>query len=271
MSIGPDLSQSIRMVISSAHGMNLEAILVGALVTELIADEDSELTPPRGTNDADFAIKMKGWEEFDQFKKRLVEKGFRPDPKMEHRLYYRSAMVDVLPYGPEISKGGEILWPVSRRSMVVLGFEEACAQAVESQVLKDIRVKRLTIPGLVLLKIIAFLDRRAAGNQKYRSDGEDLMYWFAQYATGRHEERRYSIIEKGLSGVNFDVAGACVLGMDVKKLASPEAARRIGAFLEPAIDPFGPLANAVVSPGNDDPRERVVSLAKAFKQGFEAH
>jgi predicted nucleotidyltransferase len=268
--MGPDLSDAIRIVLTTAHSMNLDAVLVGALVAELVAAEDSDLRPPRGTNDADFAIKMRSWEEFDRFKKRLEEQGFQPDRKTEHRLHHKSALIDVLPYGPGISNSGEIVWPVSERPMVVLGFEEACAKAVESQVSPNLRVKRLTIPGLVLLKIMSFLDRRAAGNLKYRSDAEDLVYWFNQYASGKEEDRRYGISEKGLSSIPFDHAGAALLGIDVRALATAAAAARIGTFLEAAIDPFGPLANAMGNAGSDDHRERIASLSRAFKQGFEA-
>ncbi len=265
----PDLTQAIRTLLDVVHGMKLDAVLVGALVSELAAVEDEGLTPPRGTNDADFALRIRSWDEFARLKEALVSAGFELDPKIEHRLFLRSAMVDVLPYGPEIAKDGEILWPISELSMVVLGFEEACARAVESQVDPMLRVRRLTIPGFILLKVMAFLDRRAAGNQKYKSDAEDLLYWFENYASGKHEERRYEILGKGLSEIAFDSAGAALLGMDVRGLASPAAAGRVRSFLEAAVDPYGPFASSMVSPSFEERRERVVSLVSAFKRGFD--
>lgn len=268
--MSPDLTRAIRALLDVVHVMKLDAVLVGALVSELAAIEDEGLTPPRGTNDADFALRMRSWEEFAKFKDALVAAGFKPAPKIEHRLFLQSAMIDVLPYGPDIAKNGEILWPISELPMGVLGFEEACARAVESQVDPLLRVRRLTIPGFILLKMMAFLDRRAAGNEKYKSDAEDLLYWFENYASGKHEEKRYEIIGKGLSEISFDSAGAALLGMDVRSLVSPAASLRVQSFLASAVDLYGPFAGSVVSPSFDERRERVVSLASAFKRGFDA-
>lgn len=266
----PDLVQAIRALLGVTRGMNLDAVLVGALVAELAAPEDEGLPAPRGTNDADFAVRLSGWGEFARVKQALAAAGFSPAPKVEHRLHWGTAIVDLIPFGPEIARGGEIVWPVSERPMVVLGFEEACAQVVESQVGQELRVRRLTIPGFVLLKIMAFLDRRAAGHDKHRSDAEDLVYWLRNYASGRQEPRRYEILGQKLGGVDYVCAGAALLGMDVGRLASPEAARRVMDFLQAAIDPYGLLANAVVSPAFDEDRGRVTVYVDAFKLGFES-
>jgi predicted nucleotidyltransferase len=269
--VSPDLTQAIRKLLGVAHGLKLDAVLIGAVVSELAAVEDEGLTPPRGTNDADFALRIKDWAEFAKLKKGLVEAGFTGDPKIEHRLHMGLAMVDVVPYGPEISsKEGEIFWPVAERSMVVLGFEEACAHAVESQVEPNLCVKRLTLPGFVLLKIMAFLDRRAAGVLKYRNDAEDLLFWFQHYASGKHEERRYEILTRGLSEIQYDSAGAALLGLEVAALASPAAAARVRHFLDLAVDLYGPFVAAATTSPFEGRRKRVLQLATAFKRGFEA-
>ncbi len=269
--MSPDLTQAIRKLLGVAHGLKLNAVLIGALVSELAAVEDEELTPPRGTNDADFALRIRDWAEFAKLKKRLVETGFVADSKIEHRLRMGGAMVDVVPYGPEISsKEGEIHWPVSERAMVVLGFQEACAQAVESQVEPNLRVKRLTLPGFILLKIMAFLDRRAAGVLKYRDDAEDLLFWFQHYASGKHEERRYEILTRGLSDIQYDSAGAALLGLEVAGLASPAAAARVRIFLGLAVDLYGPFVAAATSSSFEDRQKQAMQLATAFKRGFEA-
>lgn len=266
-----DLRSAIKTALSASHSLGLDPILVGALVSELVASEEPDLRLPRGTSDADFAVRIKDWKQFGSLKASLFARGFTPDPRIEHRLHLASSMVDLLPYGPEISKGGEIVWPDSQHTMVVVGFEEACSHSVESTLESGLVVKRVTIPGLTLLKIIAFADRRAAGHPKFQSDAEDLVYWFKNYAAGREESRRFDLADHGVTTVEYLDAGAAVLGLDVRKLVSPGADRRVREFLEESDDLYCSFVNASVLPGTDDRRRGVLKLLHAFRAGYEAN
>jgi predicted nucleotidyltransferase len=271
MVVNPELLQAVRIVLGSTRSMGLDAVLVGALASELAASEEPEVSVARGTLDADFALHLRNWDEFGALKKKLVDSGFLPDPKIEHRLYLgKNSMIDLIPYGPEIARDGELLWPVSQKSMVVVGFDEACARTVESSLDATLAVKRITIAGFALLKTIAFLDRRAAGHPKYRSDADDLMFWFRNYASGKEEGRKYELVDHGVTDVDFLDAGAAVLGIDVAALASEAADLRVRTFLGLTVDLFGPFLNAVVTPGFDENRPRVHGLCKAFRKGYEA-
>ena len=160
-----DLEKAIRTVLGIAHRQSMNPILVGGLASELATTTLDNPPMVRGTNDADFAIRMKNWEKYNVFKDAMVKEDFRPDPSMEHRLYLGEAIVDILPYGPEIAGGEEIQWPVAGRAMIITGFEEACREAADTTLTSGLTVRRVTVAGLVLLKIIAFLDRHEAGQR----------------------------------------------------------------------------------------------------------
>jgi len=265
-----DVLRAVRIVLSSTRSFGLDAVLVGALASELAASEEPEIGIPRGTLDADFALHVKDWKEFSALKEKVLASGFLADPKIEHRLYLDKSRVDLIPYGSDIARNGELLWPISQKTMVVVGFEEACAQAVETKLDKNLSVKRITIPGFILLKTMAFLDRHASGNSKYRSDAEDLTFWFRNYASGKEESRRYDIADRGVSDVDFMDAGAAVLGIDVAVIASEPADQRVRIFLDQTADPFGPFVNACVSPSFDERRAGIRRLCLAFAKGYRA-
>jgi predicted nucleotidyltransferase len=126
------------------------------------------------------------------------------------------------------------------------------------------------VPGFVLLKTVAFQDRLATGNQKFRSDAEDLLFWLRNYASGAQEGRRYDILAEGAGNIEFLDAGAAVLGFDVAELASPAADGRVRTFLAMTGDLYSPFLNAAVSPGNDDDRPRILKVCTAFGKGYEA-
>ncbi len=170
--MNPELRQAIQAVLGAAEDLKLEAVLVGALASQLAAAEEPDLGPTRGTLDADFALDLADWAEFTRLKENLVARGLATDPRIEHRLHLGKSMVDLIPYGPRIARDGELCWPVSRTIMGVVGFEEACTWTVLSAVDATLAVRCVSIAGFALLKIMAFLDRRASGHPKHRSDAE---------------------------------------------------------------------------------------------------
>lgn len=263
----PELNEAIRSVLGVSEQMGIKAVLIGALVTELVAKEEG-LPQPRGTNDADFALRLKDWGQFDAVKDALKKEGFRQDPQIEHRLHRKDAKVDVLPYGSDIAKDGEYVWPVAQQKMVVLGFEEACAEPVDSES-EGLRISRLTIPALVLLKIVAFVFRQATGDVKHKNDAEDILYWMNHYAGGKQQDRRYTLSTLGLGAVEFTEAGAALLGIDVRKLASTGTHAKVQSFLEDAVNEYGKFIESVLPAHDDSERSRMAALSGAFKAGYE--
>lgn len=270
------LSRAIGVALSAAEALHVEAVLIGAVVSELAADEMRISPPPRGTNDADFAVHLRTWADFDRLKAALIERGFRPVARIEHRFSLDSALIDIVPFGAGITnQQGEIQWPESQGSLVVVGFEEACSDTTEITLPGGIRAKHVTVPGLILLKIVAFKDRKSRGDPRYRNDAEDLMYWFRNYPGSGAFERRFDVAVQGLADIDFDCAGAAVLGMDVSAIVrDPLSDERVRDFVRSSSDPYCDLANAVVppaGPGEDAAREHVVALARAFGKGYSHH
>jgi predicted nucleotidyltransferase len=272
-----DLLDAIARVHEAAREAGVTPILVGALVTALAAERNRGLPAARGTHDADFALRVSGWGLFEAMRKALLRRKAAPDPQIEHRFRVGEAVVDLLPYGPGVATpDGKLRWPASEFEMSVVGFEEACAAATDVRIAKGITVRCVTVPGLVLLKIVAFVDRSARQDPKHRNDAEDILYWLKNYASGDDSSRRFDLASLHLDGVLYENAGAAVLGLDVKKFMRSSVRSLADRFLSIANDPYGAFANAVIPTSLDDKRadqerERIARLLTAFRAGLEAH
>lgn len=106
----------------------------------------------------------------------------------------------------------------------VAGFEEALASLVFMEVEADLTVRVASLPGLTLLKLIAWADRGRESNK----DPADLYRLLTTYADAGNTDRLYDHELDLLEGVafNMELAGAELLGRDVARVCSPPALAR---------------------------------------------
>ena len=270
----PELVAAIAAVADVARSVGRPPVLIGALASAAAAGRSLSVPTPRATLDADFALQVSSWEEYRALLEALVVRGHRKDAHIEHRVYIHGVKVDILPYGAGVAPDGRsLVWPTSGLTMDVTGFEEAAGSAEELEIGPGIRIRCLTIPGFTLLKVAAFLDRHRRGDIKHKSDAQDLHFWFRHYASDVEDERRYRLEGLQEAGIEYDAAGAAVLGAEVSGLASPAAAQRVSEFLEVAGADDGPFLLATVGQTFDEDEERrkiqaIKALIRAFGWGF---
>ncbi|MFH2202009.1 MAG: hypothetical protein ABIJ96_02740 [Elusimicrobiota bacterium] len=270
------LTEVVRDVCRAAEGLGVEVVLVGALMTELTPEKGSDYPQFRRTNDADFGVRVRDWPTYEKLREKLLgpDCKFEPDRSIEHRLHRRTAMVDLIPYGAEIAPGGTLVWPKSEFEMSVVGFDEVCAAASKVKLEDGPSVSVITVPGFVLLKIIAFLDRKAQGKEKHKDDAKDIDYWLQNYVGGTEDDRRYDLANKpGIEHEDYATAGAVLLGMEVGALASEAAAECVARFLSESKDLYSPfldiLAAGVLDVVDEQKRKEGLALLAAFKKGYK--
>jgi len=271
-----EIKEVVCAVCRAAEGLGVEVVLVGALTTELTPEKGSDYPQFRRTNDADFGVCVRDWPTYEKLREKLLgdEFKFEPDKSIEHRLHRGNAMTDIIPYGNEIAPGGTLVWPKSEFEMSVVGFDEVCAAADKVELEEGLSVSVITVPGFVLLKIIAFLDRKAQGEEKHKDDAKDIGYWLENYAGGTEDERRYDLANKSdLKHEDYVTAGAVLLGMEVGALASEAAAECVGKFLSESEDLYSPFLDILAAGSLDDAGERKrkegMALLAAFKKGYQ--
>ncbi len=114
--------------------------------------------------------------------------------------------------------------------MNVAGFEEALASSIPIQIEEGLIVRVASIPGLMILKLVAWSDRGGETDK----DAADIYRLLTAYADAGNTDRLYDNEMDLLEAVGFDMqlAGAELLGRDVAHLCAPGAMTRIRSVLE---------------------------------------
>ena len=139
----------------------IDFYLVGATARDVWMKGIHDLPPKRATSDIDFGIMIKDSIVFDDLKNYLIEEeGFIPSKGNEFVLLWKDkSQVDLIPFGDLESEGIVTVKGTGFTSMNVEGFKEVYEQASEEVIAEDQRFKVCTLPGIVILKLIAWDDR----------------------------------------------------------------------------------------------------------------
>lgn len=92
--------------------------------------------------------------------------------------------IDIIPFGNLADKNGQIQWPPSHDiTMSVVGFQEAYDSAL-TVVLQETQLKVASLPGIVMLKLMAW-DERGEENSKDATDFYSVLSRYGQIHDGR--------------------------------------------------------------------------------------
>jgi len=225
--VDPSIIRVLRAVNHVASALNCPFFVAGATARDLMLVNVYGLRPGRATRDIDFGIAVESWDEFQGLKERMIATGqFAGDSKAQQHLVYTdraagfSIPVDLIPFRGVASANKMIAWPPSRDVVLnVAGFEEAWASSLQVAVEEGLTVRVASVPGLTLLKLIAWADRGAQNNK----DAADLYRLLATYSDAGNFDRLYDQESALLEAVEFDLelAGAELLGRDVARICPP--------------------------------------------------
>ncbi|HKZ75456.1 MAG TPA: nucleotidyl transferase AbiEii/AbiGii toxin family protein [Actinomycetota bacterium] len=124
-----------------------------------------------------------------------------------------------------------IAWPPDKAVVMnVAGYGEALGCAVPVEVEPGFVVRVASLPGLALLKLLAWADRGAADTR----DAIDLATLLRRYGDAGNEDRLYGAEIAVLEAVSYDLelAGARLLGMDASRIAAPATRGQVLTLLD---------------------------------------
>src|SRR5690554_623236 len=137
--------------------LNVPYYLIGAsaIALELLKEG---IKPSRGTKDIDFAIMISSIKDFEIIVEELGKYGFNK-VKAPWTLYHPkyNVAIDLLPFG-EIEENFTVNFNERYTDLHVLGFREVLKD-VSTVEIEDKSVQIPTLPGMVILKFIAWSDR----------------------------------------------------------------------------------------------------------------
>jgi predicted nucleotidyltransferase len=273
--LDPVMLEVLRQVDRVARELVLDSYVVGAMARDILLTGVFGLSAGRATRDVDLAVAVEGWPQFEAIKVRLVGTGaFNSDERVAQRLYYRAASagrgypLDLIPFGGLEQPEGKIAWPPDRSVVMnVAGYGEAFASAVPVEVEPGFAVRVASLPGLAILKLVAWADR-GTGDPR---DAIDLATLLRQYGAAGNEDRLYGTEIEVLEAVNYDLdlAGARLLGMDAGRIATaPTHGQVLALFGDPACRDRLVLHVSRALRAAADPVTQAAVLLMHFRAGF---
>lgn len=201
----------------AAADLQRDPILVGAMARDVLLRHAHDIDTGRATEDADFAIAVATWDDFQQVKDRLLAGGaFRLSRVGIQRLEHRAIpWIDLVPFGGLERRDRTIAWPPNGETVMnVLGFQEAGATAMEVRLPAGQQVQTVSLQMLAALKLFAWEDR---GESVEDRDAEDLMVILEKYLDAGNLARFPQDAEAVLGDeFDFSSVGALLAGRDLK-------------------------------------------------------
>lgn len=216
-----------------ADELKIEYFIVGATVRDMILNYAYGINIYRSTNDIDFAVRVKNWEEYELLVGKIKEAGFKDDKRISQRYYYNGMIIDFIPFGDISTKNDTITWPDhDQREMNIIGFDDAYKNTEDILIKKspDIIIKAASVEGLVMLKIFSWNDRPLPIRIK---DAKDLYLIITTYLKAGNEQRLFDEHQDLFEETeDYDLSGARLLGRDIKKSVSERVLKNLLGILE---------------------------------------
>jgi predicted nucleotidyltransferase len=202
--------------------------VVGAAARDILM-QYHKLQPSRATRDADLAVQVSGWVNYENLRIQLIASGFR-EQSTTHSLTYQSAIFDVIPFGGILNGKSEILWPQDGKIMNMLGFDDAFRTAHKFKTTTGSDVRIASLSSLVMLKVIAWNDRPRDRPQ----DPADVNSIIENYLDAGNLDRFYDehsdLVE--MERFTMERAGAGLIGRDLYTLCSNRPLMEMRHILE---------------------------------------
>jgi predicted nucleotidyltransferase len=227
--------------------------------------------PGRRTLDVDFGIAVRDWDHFNTLKSSMEQAGFTLHPRKIHRLTYNSTpavIVDLIPFGGVESADRNIAWPPEEDIVMrVAGFSDGLESAVLVRLDKNLVIRVVIIPVLLVLKLFAWVDRKHE-----KRDVADIHTLLKEYGDAGNEDRLYGpelhVLEA--EGYDFELASARLIGRDAASVISEDTRKRVRDILESELL-MEELTNQIIGSSiRNDPEHvrRCESLVSKLREGF---
>ncbi|CAN7655704.1 nucleotidyl transferase AbiEii/AbiGii toxin family protein [Pseudoduganella sp. LjRoot289] len=153
----------IRVLDRVAKQLDTPYFVIGATARDILLEHVYGLEAGRATRDVDFAVAVSSWGEFEQLKTQLIATGEFVAGDNAHRLTFgeRSGVypLDLVPFDG-VEQDGEIAWPPKGEFVMnVTGYADGYISALDVEIEPGFRIKIVSLPAMVALKILAWKDR----------------------------------------------------------------------------------------------------------------
>lgn len=252
--------------------VGIRYMLVGATARDLLLFHVYGQAIRRATYDLDFAILVDSWEQFAIVKQSLVNiPGFVDRGREVQRIHYTPpggdipTIVDIIPFGQVATPEQKIEWPPDADTVMnVAAFSDVFASRIEIQVATDLTIPVASLPGLIVLKLFAWFDR------KDERDLIDIQRLMETYADAGNADRLYELESEELERVDFDLrlAGVYLLGKDAYLITNEDTRAQLSAAL--TVEQIDRLVHKMARSRSafDDHTQYSAALLNGFLRGL---
>ncbi len=249
----------------------IDFYLIGAVARNVWMSGINRIAPRRTTADIDFAVLINDKGIYEQLKEYLIsQEDFVPSKDNAFVLIKDGLEVDLLPFGAIEDENARVtIKGTGYTSVDVPGFKEVYNSGLPQLELEDGHTfKFSTLPGIVLLKLLAWDDRPEVRRDDIKDISDILNHFFDM-----HDEEIWSNHHDLFSDENVDLKhiAARVMGREMKKIAieNEKLFSRIAGILETNTEDSAKSNMAVIMREYfENTIEDNVLMLRQLKQGF---
>jgi predicted nucleotidyltransferase len=241
-----DLVAVFEALLRTAQREGIVLYVVGATARDLLMDYAFGMKSPRLSVDIDVAIRVRDWVDYLGFVGALAIANEMSPTGVAYRYRGRTGtIVDILPFGPIAGPDGQVTVRSAQDVIFsVLGFEEAFNASTPVIISRnpDLEILVCSVAGLAMLKLLSW-NEAFPGRPK---DAEDFIFLVEHYFDAGNDLRLMTEAPELLEGprVDYELAGARLLGRDIGRIAGPAIRRKVVEILTREAKPRGQLALA---------------------------
>ena len=162
----------------------IDYYLIGAVAREVWMRGLKDITPRRTTSDIDFGVLLKDNNHFEELKNYLINTegftGYRENAFVF--IAPDGRQIDILPFGEIENEGKVTVKGTGMTTLYVDGMKEVYAEGPPEVTFEDkITFKVCTLPGVVLLKFVAWDDRPEIRRDDLTDIAEIIFHFFNIY------------------------------------------------------------------------------------------
>lgn len=268
----PEISEMLSAMERGLAKYKVDFYLVGAVARDVWMSGINKIEPRRTTGDIDFAVFINNITTYDELREHLInEEGFFPYKGNNFVLIWKGrTQVDLLPFGAIEDENGRVSTNgIGLTNISLQGFAEIYEEGLPELNLEDEhQFKFCTLPGIVLLKMIAFDDRPEHRRDDIKDISDILNHFFDMY-----DEEIWSNHSDlfGEEGIDLKHLAARVMGREIKKIAkrNPKLQDRVLSILERNTNDSPNVSMAIVMVEYfKNTVEDNVKLIRHIKTGF---
>jgi len=221
----PDLYRLLKVLARYFQVIHKDFYVIGATASDIVLGGIHAQLTGRMTKDVDIAIAIPDWNAFREIADGLCNiAGFRKSNKQKQRFYYQDNLIlDIVPFG-DIATADKIFWPPENTpAMSVAGFAEMAREALSVTIDGDQTILVASLPGIFILKMIAWKDRHI----EYNKDAEDIASILDNYLEINIDRAAIHNDIFSAEGFTTFTASAALMGKDIRTILSDNEPLRL--------------------------------------------